>query len=1174
MTAEEFLDQLTKKDLVSAKVIDALRRQVAAADKPISNERIVKLLEAKGYVTAAQAARLLQESESSRATRTRKEGAPAEDEGDLFELVPLDESPVEDQGPPIPRVAPLVPSNEALLPDDAALVPESRPVAPDATAEPTMADLLANTMTDVPATSNWERDIGGSRRGLARWLPIGRRRSAAGQRRQADNRWDSPLLLIGGGALILLVLVGGTLLYLINRGSGDTLLKMAEDAYREGSYTQAIAKYSRFLERYPRHANGSLAKVHRGLAQLRQALHSSRDGSQQLATAKTVLKEIEAEDDFAEARAELAAILPEIAAGLAEQARASSAAAEARQNVDLANEALTLVMNTNYVPSSLRPSRRVQQIRTTLDLVLRDLTRDQSFAAALAEIESAVATGDTRKAYAIRAELLKSYPSLARSKALDKVVLEITRAEKANVKMVQETLTAVRDDLLPSAVSLAARQGPAASGQAGTPVLVAVDGAVNAFDAATGQLLWRRPVGIDLRGTPAAVAGPDGKTALLVDTTRHELVCVELASGRLKWRFPVGERFAAPCLMKNRILVAAASGKLFVLDPTSGQSTEHLVIPQGLRTSPVCAPQLGLVYQLGEHSSLYVLSAADLRCRQVFYLGHAKGSVAVAPVVVLKRLVVVENRGLAAATLHVLAYGKGPAEGAGNGAAGDQAEENAESRAAMEGPELTIAAQVRLAGHVLTPPVVAGRLLAVATDRGQVKLFEVASGDALEPVAERSPAGKESHIRYPLLHNGSLWVAGTKLTKYQIQPQAGQLTPQGIERTYGGDAFDYPLRRSGNWLISVRRRAGHDGATVAATAIDSGQQIWESRIGMRPAAAPQVDAAAEAVTLVTTDGMLFQLDKAAFQHAVADQPRYPSAPPDEVPYLSQRILLGGQRAAYASTRGGRDVLVCDLNQARASQPLKWLRLADDLACAPGAFGAGLLTPSGHGQVGWINAESAAPIAEAFQPTLQQASMPAWQPPRAVGPGAREFIVADSLGKLYRVGVKDQPTRHLVTLAKSDELAEQIIAPPVVVGKTVFAATAAGHLLPFTLSELKPAAAIELGGRVRWGPRPIGGYLLLTTEADELMSIDQRRKVVWRVKLPYGPLAGAPYATDKQIVLAASSGTLWQIDATTGKELSRVGAGQPLGSGAVPFGRKWIVAATHGAVVTLALPDQK
>ena len=89
-----------------------------------------------------------------------------------------------------------------------------------------------------------------------------------------------------------------------------------------------------------------------------------------------------------------------------------------------------------------------------------------------------------------------------------------------------------------------------------------------------------------------------------------------------------------------------------------------------------------------------------------------------------------------------------------------------------------------------------------------------------------------------------------------------------------------------------------------------------------------------------------------------------------------------------------------------------------------------------------------------------------------------------------------------------------------------------------------------------------------------MSIDQRRKVVWRVKLPYGPLAGAPYATDKQIVLAASSGTLWQIDATTGKELGRVGAGQPLGSGAVPFGRKWIVAATHGAVVTLALPDQK
>ena len=183
MTAEEFLDQLAKKDLVSAKVIDALRRQVAAAEKPISDERIVKLLETKGYLTAAQAARLLQESESSRTTRARKESAPAQDEDDLFELVPLDESPVADEGPPVPRVAPLVPSNEALLPDDAPLVPESRPVAPDATAEPTMADLLADTLADAPTTSNWERDIGGSRHGLARWLPIGRRRPAADKRR-------------------------------------------------------------------------------------------------------------------------------------------------------------------------------------------------------------------------------------------------------------------------------------------------------------------------------------------------------------------------------------------------------------------------------------------------------------------------------------------------------------------------------------------------------------------------------------------------------------------------------------------------------------------------------------------------------------------------------------------------------------------------------------------------------------------------------------------------------------------------------------------------------------------------------------------------------------------------------------------------------------------------------
>ena len=145
--------------------------------------------------------------------------------------------------------------------------------------------------------------------------------AAASPFRGPRNVWDSPLLLIGGGSLIGLLLLGAVLLFVMRRQTGDQAFDIAEEAYKSGAYSSAINAFDQYLQKYPKHASASTAHVHRGLCEMRAASEGSRDWTKVLATAKTTLDQISPELEFPAAQADLASILPAIAAGLATQAR-------------------------------------------------------------------------------------------------------------------------------------------------------------------------------------------------------------------------------------------------------------------------------------------------------------------------------------------------------------------------------------------------------------------------------------------------------------------------------------------------------------------------------------------------------------------------------------------------------------------------------------------------------------------------------------------------------------------------------------------------------------------------------------------------------------------------------------------------------------------------------------
>ena len=1219
MTVEQFLDTLEGKGLLSPDLMGKVRRQVDQSSKKITAESLARLLVKKRHLTKFQADHLLEETAPDTPVPSDSGLPPLETElsdqdeapspgGDDIKLAPLDgldedtgltpledssvspqgldpleslEEPVEepyeeelreitsesgvlDTTPPRDSDdLELQPSDESFISPSLEPLDDDTPLAEDledagSLLEDDLAPMSIDSDSDelgelldeaslVDSDDATEGPLTPAQKGLA-----GRFRSKKDLSKTTlkQSEWDSPLLLIGGGALILLVLVGGIAWFLLIRGTGDQIFAQAEENYRNGSYTQAINVYDEFLANYPNHASASPARVGRGLARLRQATQGTSNFERALSVAKEVLREIEDEQAFMDARDELSSLLPDIAEGLARQAKSDPNTAK----VERTKQALGLVNNSNYVPSSLRPRARVEEIEAMLSLVLRDMERDSELQGALQKMRSQIAGGNVREAYATRKQLLKSYPDLETNESLAAVIRQLSQAELATVERVDKVRSALRkepDSVVVASLALADRRGETAPLAAGHIALVQVRGAVYGLDASSGRLLWRRKVGFDQTVVPVRIDSKAGSDALLVDADRDELVRVATKTGQMSWRHPIAERFASPAVSGGRVLVATHSGILHAIDLDSGESTSHLKFRQNFRVAPAVHPDGVYAYQMGEHSSLYIVSLPDMQCKEVFYLGHAAGTVRVPPVFVLRNVIIAENRGTSASILHVLSTD-------------------------AEGLSLQPVQQFRLNGHVLTPPLVFRRKLVVMTDLGEIKVFDIGTaGDPnpLSEVAQLVATGDRPMVRYPLVDRGNLWIADTRLSKYEVQFSSGKIGTQALDQIYEGDAFDYPLQLAGDVIIHVRSRQGHAGVTVSAMSVASGRQIWETHLAMPPAGEPVVDPKRREVTQATSSGAVYRLNYAAIQDRVRvyDRPLRVSDD-DDASFLTHRIDLDNGRMAFSASGGHDRVLIYNPNDR--NKPVHWMNVSGQLTCPPCPLGRGLLTPTDSGQVLWLDALTDRPLAAPFQPPLRSGQTFNWRMADVLQNNSEQAVLSDGYSKIYRVGVNESPERHLVALAQTTEIATAIVSPIAVLDQTVYAVDSEGVLLSFLLPDLQPGKRLPLEGQLTWGPKRVGLHVLVTTDRDELFCVDEAQNFVWRRPLSYGPLVGTPLADDNHYILTSSQGNqgvIWRIAADTGKEIAKVEIDQPLATGPVLFGSRLMVAGHDSTLLVIGKP---
>ncbi|MEO1573695.1 MAG: outer membrane protein assembly factor BamB [Pseudomonadota bacterium] len=93
------------------------------------------------------------------------------------------------------------------------------------------------------------------------------------------------------------------------------------------------------------------------------------------------------------------------------------------------------------------------------------------------------------------------------------------------------------------------------------------EGRVAAFDAITGDRVWRTDTKLPLAGGPGV-----GRDRIALGTSEGDIVALALESGEVLWTVNVGsEVLAAPAFSSDRLFVRTGDGSLIALDASTGE---------------------------------------------------------------------------------------------------------------------------------------------------------------------------------------------------------------------------------------------------------------------------------------------------------------------------------------------------------------------------------------------------------------------------------------------------------------------------------------------------------------------------------------------------------------------------------------------------------------------------
>ena len=782
-------------------------------------------------------------------------------------------------------------------------------------------------------------------------------------------------------------------------------------------------------------------------------------------------------------------------------------------------------------------------IQETLDRIERRRISLEALNASLESMNDAIEAGSPRDAYQDYTDLLAGHPELVENEQLVSVLSQVAKSEQQSLSFTQESGSAVSEErptgiTASVAVGNQTKQGLA---NAGGETFVSVNGGVAyGVKADDGTLLWRRYVGVGTRRTEVIYLGND---ILLIDNKFHDLLKLNATTGKLVWRTAIDVNSTNPVIIKNRILLGSELGRLQVFDLTTGDRQGYVAMAQPLRAPVAYDEKRNTIYLAGEHSSLYSLDADSLACTSVFHLGHRSGGVLLAPVAISGKLAILENTGFETSTLHLLEMGS-------------------------EGEILGSLASERIEGTCDTPAITFGRRLIIASQLGEVRIFEIsAEGSEREPIRELAnrPAGRQkSGSRFLAATKQGVWVAGNRLTRSDVSLSDSRLIVEQLNETYERDQFVGPIQARGNVLLHSRMPYGTSYIALAATDLESGTTVWQTNVSLTPAAPVIVSSALNGIWLADEIGGLFLLDEAAIQTGSISKPAMQNR--IDVPLRDSAILTNG--SVVATVPGSER---CMPINSQTSRPLRAYKLDGKLACSPSAMGSGWLAPLSMGQILLLDLQGD-PISTPFQASAVPNQNIAWHKPGVGELSGRETaVVPEAGGTIYCLQLTEDQ-RSLEELSKVKEEGIKPNSGAAILKNRALFGVEGGKVGIVPLPNMDGIDTVSVGGNVAWGPFTINETVVLATDTLKLVGINPvANRVSWSVPLENGLPTGKPLIESDGVMLATERGELLMLNPQSGDFIKSVMVGQNLSGGPVPYGSRVLLTTEDAALLVVSHP---
>jgi outer membrane protein assembly factor BamB len=761
-------------------------------------------------------------------------------------------------------------------------------------------------------------------------------------------------------------------------------------------------------------------------------------------------------------------------------------------------------------------------------------------AQALASMDQAIKDAVPSRVYGVRDGLVEQYAELAQDKEL---IARMTAANELIRKAVNIDPTrrsperSDRPEALGPATSLVLRtQIDSLEAPPAEEVIYALaDGYAYALHGLTGAPLWHRPLGLAAPFPPQPVSGD--ATVIAIDARTNELVRLDARTGALRWRLTLGEPAAdPPLILGNQLAQVLPSGKLLLVGLESGELESTVNLGRPLARSPVHDETGQHLYILGRQDCLFVLAREPLSCIDVIYLGHVDASIPCAPARLGRFLIVPENDSLYNSRMHVLILDK-------------------------DGAKVRKVQDVDVSGWTWQTPSSAGPVVWGLGDKGGYEAFSVgdyANKAPFRSVARLTADSVASGPAYALARSDrELWVASGHSGRFDLDLERGTIEPRTPIVQPGPAAA--PIQKAGKLVVMTFQDQQNGGLALWAIDPDSSTVAWKTVVGTPWIASP-VAGVGDSLSLIARDGreVLLKADLLSRGGFVVEEAPKPGA----------FSLPSGQRLRLDRAGKTIDAIVPEsgsnyfwVQDPAATGGWRKIDLPVALVARAIGWGGGVLIPGRDARAYLVDPVTAASSAEPFVPKFDRDHQGSWMSPTVVD--AETVVLADDVGHVHRVSLKQSPVPRLVGEATTT-LPQRIIAGPVSTGGAVIFATADQHVRALSTRDLSPAGSWPLDAPLSGDLAPSAHGCFVMDRAGGIMALGRDGKRLWSIKLKAATV-GKPLVQNQTVWFLTADGSLHVRALTDGGELDRMSLGILPESGLLQVGKQVLVSAGRGTV---------